>query len=161
MKNIENIIIREGKTEDLPSVLNLVKELAQYEKAPDEVTVTLTEMEEEGFGVNPLYKFFVAELNKEIIGIALYYYKYSTWKGRCIFLEDIIVTEKWRGNAIGMKLFNEITKVAYNQKVKRIEWQVLNWNEPAINFYNKMPVLMDNEWINCKMTDIELKQIYG
>lgn len=150
------IAIRKGLLADLPQALEMVKELAIYEKAPDEVTVTIAEMEENGFGKNPIFEFFVAESENKIIGIALYYYKYSTWKGKCIFLEDIIVTEQYRKTGIGKKLFDEVVKVAKQQKVKRLEWQVLEWNEPAIKFYKKLNSHFDSEWINCKLTEDQI-----
>lgn len=148
--------IRKGKIEDLPQVLALIKELARYENAPNEVVVTIADMELQGFGENPLFNFFVAENNQIIVGIALFYYKYSTWKGKCLFLEDIVITEKERGKGIGKLLFDAVAQVAKVQQVKRMEWQVLNWNEPAINFYKKYDSIFDNEWINCKLTDKEL-----
>jgi len=151
-----NFTIRKGTINDLPQVLNLVKELATYEKAPNEVTVTIPEMEADGFGENPIFNFFVAETEGNIIGIALYYMKYSTWKGKCVFLEDIIVTEQHRKHGIGKKLFDEVAKVAKRLNVKRLEWQVLEWNEPAINFYKKLNSHFDKEWINCKLTDKDL-----
>ena len=135
----------------------MIKELAAYERAPQEVTVTVEEMERDGFGVNPIYKFFVAEKDNIIIGISLYYIKYSTWKGKCIFLEDIIVTEQFRKCGIGKKLFDEVVKIAKETKVKRLEWQVLEWNEPAIKFYEKLNSHFDGEWINCKLTDKEIE----
>lgn len=153
-----NIVIRKGEKKDIAHALELVKELAVYEKAPNEVTVTISEMEENGFGKNSIFEFFVAESENKIIGIALYYYKYSTWKGKCIFLEDIIVTEQYRKNGIGKKLFDEVVKVAKEQKVKRLEWQVLEWNEPAIKFYKKLNAHFDNEWINCKLTEEQIQQ---
>ncbi len=149
--------IRKGGKADLSQVLNLIKELAAYERAPQEVTVTVEEMERDGFGVNPIYKFFVAEKDNIIIGISLYYIKYSTWKGKCIFLEDIIVTEQFRKCGIGKKLFDEVVKIAKETKVKRLEWQVLEWNEPAIKFYEKLNSHFDGEWINCKLTDKEIE----
>ena len=152
-----NIAIRKGTKTDLPAVLNLVKELAIYEKAPNEVTVTLSDMEQDGFGENPIFSFFVAEKDGNIVGIALYYIKYSTWKGKCVFLEDIIVTEEYRQYGIGKKLFDEIVKVAKEMNVKRLEWQVLEWNEPAIKFYKKLNAHFDEEWINCKLTDKEIQ----
>ena len=151
-----NIAIRKGTKTDLPAVLNLVKELAIYEKAPNEVTVTLSEMERDGFGENPIFSFFVAEKDGNIVGIALFYIKYSTWKGKCVFLEDIIVTEAYRQYGIGKKLFDEVVKVAKVMNVKRLEWQVLEWNEPAIKFYEKLNAHFDEEWINCKLTDKEI-----
>ncbi|MBK7181911.1 MAG: GNAT family N-acetyltransferase [Bacteroidetes bacterium] len=152
-----NIAIRKGTKTDLPAVLNLVKELAIYEKAPNEVTVTLSDMERDGFGENPIFSFFVAEKDGNIVGIALYYIKYSTWKGKCVFLEDIIVTEEYRQYGIGKKLFDEVVKVAKAMHVKRLEWQVLEWNEPAIKFYKKLNAHFDEEWINCKLTDKEIQ----
>jgi GNAT superfamily N-acetyltransferase len=151
------ILIRKGLKTDLQSALNLIKELADYEKAPDEVTVTVTEMERDGFGPNPVFNFFVAESDNEIIGIALYYIKYSTWKGKCIFLEDIIVTEKYRKHGIGKKLFDEVVKVAQEMKMKRLEWQVLEWNKPAIEFYKKLNANFDSEWLNCKLNEKQIQ----
>lgn len=151
-----NIIIRKGEKKDLPQALDLVKELAVYEKAPLEVTVTVEEMEQDGFGANPIFGFFAAENENKIVGIALYYIKYSTWKGKCLFLEDIIVTERFRKYGIGKKLFDEVVKVAKAMKVRRMEWQVLEWNEPAIKFYEKLNSNFDKEWINCKLTEEQI-----
>ena len=150
--------IRKGIKSDLPQVLNLIKELATYEKAPDEVAVSIEEMERDGFGENSIYKFFVAETDNKIVGISLYYIKYSTWKGKCIFLEDIIVTEQFRLFGIGKKLFDEVVNVSKELKVRRLEWQVLEWNEPAIKFYEKVNTHFDSEWINCKLTDKEIQE---
>lgn len=152
-------MIRRGKKEDLPQVLGLVKELAIYEKAPNEVDVTVAQMEEWGFGEDKQFDFFVAEKDGKILGIALYYYKYSTWKGKCLFLEDIIVTESERKNGYGKQLFEAVVQVAKKDKVKRMEWQVLEWNEPAIKFYKKTPTVFDDEWINCKLTYEELQKM--
>ena len=154
-----NLNIRIGGESDLPDVLKLIKELAIYEKAPNEVVVSEDEMKTWGFGPEKVFDFFVAENDGEIIGIALYYYKYSTWKGKCIFLEDIIVTEKERGKGIGKLLFDEVVRVAKEKKVRRLEWQVLEWNEPAINFYKKYGSNLDPEWINCKLTDEDFNKI--
>lgn len=149
---MEKILIRKAKKSDLPSILGLVKELAAYEKAPNEVKVTLKELERDGFGKDKVYDCFVAEVEKrKIVGIALYYTKYSTWKGRCIYLDDIIVTESMRGEGIGKKLFDEVVAVAKKMKVRKLEWQVLGWNEPAISFYKKYSTVFDNEWVNCKL----------
>lgn len=138
-------------------MLALVKELALYEKAPQEVTVTLAEMEDAGFGTNAVWSAFVAESEGMIVGMALYYTKYSTWKGKCIFLDDIVVTESWRGKGIGKLLFEEVIKVAKEQHARRLEWQVLEWNTPAINFYNKFSAVLDPEWINGKLTYEQLQ----
>jgi len=149
--------IRKGVEADLPKVLDLIKELAEYEKAPAEVEVTVEEMMRQGFGKDKLFEFYVLEKNGQMIGMALYYYKYSTWKGKCLFLEDLIVTEKERQNGYGKLLFNEIVKVAKAEKVRRMEWQVLDWNKPAIEFYKKYDSNLDGEWINCKLTFEQLQ----
>ncbi len=162
---MNDIHIRAGKEADLPQVLELVKELAVYEKAPDEVEVTLEEMRNWGFGKDRIFEFFVAEEGYpppgqagKIVGIALYYYKYSTWKGKCLFLEDIIITESHRRYGLGSKLFDEVVKVAKEKKVRRMEWQVLEWNEPAIKFYHKYNAVLDPEWINGKLTYDQLQR---
>lgn len=154
-----NYITRKGTPNDIPQALNLVKELAIFEKAPNEVEVTAEEMTAWGFGQDKQFDFFVAEENNIIIGIALYYYKYSTWKGKCLFLEDIIVTEKQRGKGIGKLLFDQVVKVAKAEGVRRMEWQVLEWNTPAIKFYEKYKSTLDPEWINCKLTNHQLEKM--
>ena len=151
------INIRKGKEEDLPQVLELIKELATFEKAPNEVEVSVEEMHKWGFAKDKLFYFFVLEKNNSIVAMALYYYKYSTWKGKCLFLEDIIVTDKERKNGYGKLLFSEVVKVAKQEKVKRMEWQVLEWNEPAIEFYKKYNSNFDSDWINCKLTFDQLQ----
>lgn len=151
--------IRKGTPEDLPALLDLVKELAVYEKAPQEVEVSIEQMQEWGFGKTQLFDFFVLEKNKVVIGIALYYCKYSTWKGKCIFLEDIIVTESERNKGYGKLLFDEVAKTAKLENVKRLEWQVLEWNKPAIHFYKKYKTNFAGEWINCKLTYDQLQSL--
>lgn len=146
------ISVRKGVKSDLLAALELIKELALYENAPDEVSVTVEDMERDGFGEDPVFYFFVAEVERKIVGISLYYVKYSTWKGKCIFLEDIIVTEQYRKQGVGKKLFDEVVKVSKELNVQRLEWQVLEWNEPAIRFYEKINSNLDKEWINCKLT---------
>jgi len=152
-----SVILRKGTEKDLNPVLNLVRELAAFEKAPDEVEVTTEEMLNWGFGKEKLFEFFVLEKENVIVGMALYYYKYSTWKGKCLFLEDIIVTEKERQNGFGNLLFNEVVKVAKKENVRRMEWQVLDWNAPAIDFYKKYNSNFDGEWVNCKLTYEQLQ----
>lgn len=154
-----SIVIRKGKEQDLPMVLELVKELADFEKAPDEVEVTVNEMRNWGFGEKPLFEFFVLKKNGNIVAMALYYYKYSTWKGKCLFLEDIIVTKSERNNGYGQLLFKEVMQVAKAEKVKRMEWQVLDWNTAAIEFYKKYNSLFDAEWINCKLNYHQLQEL--
>lgn len=146
------IKIRKAKKKDLSSVLSLIKELAIYEKEPKEVKVSLKELERDGFGKGKVFDCFVAETEKnKIIGIALYYVKYSTWKGKCIYLDDIIVTESLRGEGIGKKLFEAVISVAKKMKVRKFEWQVLGWNKSAINFYKKYSTVFDDKWVNCKL----------
>lgn len=145
------ITIRKGTEKDVPRLLHLIQELATYEKEPDAVVVNESILIHDGFGPNKIFDFFVAENENEVVGIALYYEKYSTWKGRCMFLEDIIVTASERGKGYGLLLMDRIVKEAESKKVKRLEWQVLDWNEPAINFYKKYQAIFDGEWINCKI----------
>jgi GNAT superfamily N-acetyltransferase len=145
------ISIRRAVKPDCPRLLELVKELAVYEKAPDEVTVTPEHFEESGFGKNPVWWAFVAEVDGIIQGFALYYIRYSTWKGRAMYLEDIIVTESMRGNKIGKLLFDRLIMEAKEKELKRMVWQVLDWNEPAINFYKKYNAAFDSGWVNCSM----------
>jgi GNAT superfamily N-acetyltransferase len=152
-----SIEIRKGTQTDIIQALNLVKELAAYEKAPYEVEVTPEEMLEWGFGIDKQFDFFVALQNNVIVGLALYYYKYSTWKGKCLFLEDIIVTESHRGKGIGKLLFDKVVQVSKEMKVRRMEWQVLDWNTPAIEFYKKYDATLDGEWVNCKLTNHQLE----
>lgn len=130
-------------------MLELVRELALYEKAPDEVTVDPQHFEESGFGQNPVWWAFVAETDtKKVVGFALYYIRYSTWKGQVMYLEDILVTESMRGQGIGHQLVDQLIVEAKEKGFKRIVWQVLEWNEPAINFYRKYNAKFDPEWVN-------------
>lgn len=145
---MQHLKIREAKKEDCPRILELVKELALYEKAPEEVTITLAEMVACGFGAKPIWGALVAEVNGVIVGIALHYDRYSTWKGRRLYLEDLIVTEAMRGAGIGKKLLNELIAYGKAKKYNGIVWQVLDWNESAIDFYKKYNAHFDPEWIN-------------
>lgn len=153
-----DIMIRRAVKEDCPRLLELVKELALYERAPEEVTVTQEHFEESGFGKNPVWWAFVAEAPSptgegrgEILGFALYYIRYSTWKGQAMYLEDILVTETARGKGIGKLLLDRLIIEAKEKGFKRIVWQVLEWNEPAINFYKKYNADFDGEWVNCSI----------
>lgn len=154
------ITIRRTVKKDCPRLLELITELAIYEKAPDDVTVTLEHFTESGFGKNPVWWAFVASSPNpfstggegEIIhGFALYYIRYSTWKGQAMYLEDIIVTESMRGKKIGGLLFDRLIEEAREKKFNRIIWQVLDWNEPAINFYKKYNAEFDGGWLNCSL----------
>jgi len=151
--------IREGKREDLSRVLELIKELATFERAPDEVTNTIAAMELDGFGKNPIYGFFVAENENGIVGLSLYYWRYSTWKGKRLYLEDIIVTASERGSGIGKKLFDRTMQHAVDQNCTGMMWQVLDWNEPAITFYKKYDAKLDGEWINCSLERSQLEAL--
>lgn len=157
---MSSITIRPGTKQDLPRVLELVKELALYEKAPHEVTNTVERMEKDGFGPNPIFGLFVAENDRGVVGISIYYWRYSTWKGRRLYLEDIVVTEKERGSGIGKLLFDRTMQHALDENCTGMLWQVLDWNEPAINFYKKYyNAKLDGEWINCSLERDQIKQL--
>jgi GNAT superfamily N-acetyltransferase len=146
-----SIIIRKAVAADCPRLLELVQELAEYEKAPQEVTVTLAHFVESGFGTNPVWWAFVAEVDEQVQGFALYYIRYSTWKGQRMYLEDILVTESMRGKGLGKLLFDQLIEEAKERKLNGIVWQVLEWNEPAIKFYKKYDAAFDPEWVNCSI----------
>jgi GNAT superfamily N-acetyltransferase len=140
------MIVRKATKTDMPQVLALIMELAIFEKEPEAVVITVNDLERDGFGTNPLFHTFVAELDNEIIGIALYYYRYSTWKGKTIHLEDLIVKENQRGTGAGTALYTEIIKQGQRDKVRRIEWNVLDWNTPAVAFYEKSGAKVLEDW---------------
>ena len=162
--------IRKATIEDCPGMLELIRELAVYEKAPEQVTVDPKHFEESGFGANPVWWAFVVEAVEEvdhtsevsrrrggstsIIAFALYYIRYSTWKGQVMYLEDILVTERMRGQGIGSKLIERLIEESKEKGFKRITWQVLDWNEPAINFYKKFNATFDPEWVNVSIDPI-------
>jgi len=152
-------IVREGNKADLPRVLELIKELAIFEKAPHEVTNTLAQLENDGFGSNPIYGFFVAENEHGIVGISLYYWRYSTWKGKRLYLEDIIVTEDQRGKGIGKSLFDRTMQHSLEQKCSGMMWQVLDWNTPAIEFYQKYGATIQGEWMNCTLEKTQIQEL--
>ncbi|TGE20451.1 GNAT family N-acetyltransferase [Hymenobacter aquaticus] len=153
-----NITIRRGRPDDLARVHELIVELAIYERAPEEVTNTLADMHRDGFGSEPIFGFFVAETPEQgILGIALFYTAYSTWKGRMLYLEDLVVTEAARGTGIGKKLFDAVVAEARRTGAYRLKWQVLEWNEPAIGFYKRIGANLDPEWFNGNMTADQLQ----
>lgn len=143
-----NIFIQKGEQGHVSDLLNLIKELAIYERAESEVVNTVDTLIEDGFGDNPLFGFYVAYHRDKIIGMALYYTRYSTWKGKCLYLEDIVVTESWRGRGVGKQLFQAVLNHAKENKFSRMNWQVLDWNEPAFKFYDSFNALYDKGWVN-------------
>ena len=145
------IIIRKAKPNDCARIMELVYELAVYERAPAEVTVTLEHFIESGFGPNPVWWAFVAEEEGVINGFALYYIRYSTWKGQRMYLEDILVTENARGRGLGKLLMDALIAEAKERNFHGITWQVLEWNEPAMNFYRKYKANFDPEWVNASI----------
>jgi len=151
-----SIAIREGRKEDLPRALELIKELAEFEKALDEVKNTVEMMERDGFSDHPVFGIFVAENNNIIVGIAIYYYRYSTWKGKSLYLEDIVVTNSERGKGVGTLLFDTVVKKAKEEKCSQMMWQVLDWNGKAIKFYEKYNATFDGQWLNCSLNQDQI-----
>jgi len=152
--------IRKGKKKDLPHVLALIKHLADYEKSLNEVTITLEELKEDGFGKRPWFWFLVAEKNQEIIGLSFYWIRYSTWKGKFLFLEDFIIKEEFRGKGIGSKLFEETVKICRELNLNGMMWQVLDWNTSAIEFYKKYNANISNEWLTGRLSKKQIKNLY-
>ena len=165
-KNIDllysmNIIIREAISKDMSKVLELIKELAIFEEEPDAVIVTEKQLINDGFSSSPKFKCFVAELNQKIVGMALFYPRYSTWKGPTIHLEDLIVSKSVRGKGIGLKLFSRVIHYAFQLNVKRVEWAVLEWNENAINFYKRNGAKVLQDWRVAQMDLNAIKKFVG
>jgi GNAT superfamily N-acetyltransferase len=145
-----SIIIRRAIKDDCPRMMELIHELAVYEREPDAVTVTFDHFVESGFGENPVWFAYVAEVDGNVEGFALWYIRYSTWKGQRLYLEDFLVSEKMRGKGIGKLLFDKLLEEAQSKQYSGMAWQVLDWNEPAINFYRKYDkVNIDSGWLNC------------
>ena len=155
-----NAAIREARLADCSRILELINELAVYERAPEEVTVTLAEFEDAGFGQKPVCIEFVAELDETIVGFALYYVRYSTWKGCRLYLEDFIVTDSHRGKGIGKQLFDTIVLEAHEKGFNGMTWQVLDWNEPALNFYKKYEAGVEAGWLNGSLSKQQLASYY-
>jgi GNAT superfamily N-acetyltransferase len=145
------VVIRLGTVKDLKAVHQLVVELAVYEREPDAVSNTVEMMLEDGFGTNPIFGFLVAECDEEIKGASIYYYRYSTWKGKRMYLEDLIVTEQMRGKGLGKQLFEQMLTIAKSENCTGMMWQVLDWNQPAIDFYKKYETRFDEGWLNCNI----------
>ncbi len=138
--------IRKGNPEDMAGVLSLIQELADFENESNAVVVTVADLVRDGFSSTSLFQVFVAEVDAQIVGIALYYYRYSTWKGKTIHLEDLVVKENWRGSGVGFALYSEVIKQGKKDKVRRIEWNVLDWNTPAVNFYKNSGAKILEDW---------------
>lgn len=154
-----SIHIRFAEKEDCARLLELIRELARYEHAEDEVTVSLEEFIDAGFGTNPVWKSFVAEEHGQVIGLALYYIRYSTWKGCRLYLEDFLVTESYRGRGVGKLLFDRTVQEARKQNYNGMTWQVLDWNEPAINFYKKYKSSFDGGWLNVSFSREQIHDV--
>lgn len=150
--------IRPGTADDLPQVLTLIQELAEFEREPDAVETTVESMKQDGFGDQPVFEFFVAEDGQKIIGLALYFYSYSTWKGKCIYLEDLIVTQSYRGQGLGRRLLDRVVMKAQEENAQRVGWQVLDWNTPAIEFYESLGAAPLPEWLTCRLTREQIQE---
>lgn len=155
-KQTLEVKLREAVESDMSAVLNLIRQLAEYEKAPQEVTVTVEDLKHDGFTAK-LFKCIVAEIDAEVVGMALYYPRYSTWKGRTIHLEDFIVKEEHRQKGIGKKLFDAVVVEAQKFGAKRLEWVVLEWNTPALNFYNKINAAYEKDWFLAQLREEQIK----
>lgn len=150
---MDSIQLRKAERKDCKRLMELIYQLAVYEKAPEEITITQEHFEESGFGEKPVWWGFVAEVNGAVEGFALYYIRYSTWKGQRMYLEDFVVNESFRGHGLGKLLFNELIEEAKRKKFSGIVWQVLDWNAPAINFYKKYEgVNFESGWLNCSLS---------
>ena len=152
-----NIIIRHATRADMAAVLRHIKKLAKFERAPQAVMVTVDELEQDGFGFNPLFQVTLAEVDGNIVGMVFYYEGYSTWKGKLVFLEDLYVDDNYRRKGIASKLIDKVIEYAQLVNAKRVKWQVLNWNEPAKELYKKYNVDFDEEWIDCNLTYEQIK----
>lgn len=153
------MIIRNGTQKDVPQILSLIKQLAEYENALNEVEVTEDDMLRDGFGNQPLYKFIVAEEKGAIKGMALFYWRYSTWKGKRLYLEDFYVAENARNQGVGKLLFDELFRICLKENCSGIMWQVLEWNDLAIRFYDKYPTHYDKEWVNCSLSKAQIEKM--
>lgn len=155
---MEKPVIRKGEKSDLPAVLELIRELAVYEKQPDAVKTTVDTMERDGFGPDKIFDLWVCELEQQIVGLALTYIRYSTWNGRCLYLEDLVVSAAHRGKGFGALLFETLMRETITKGYAQMQWQVLDWNEPALNFYRKYGANLDNEWVNGVLTSKDISR---
>jgi len=156
---VSEIIIRNARKEDCKAMMQLIHELAEYEKAPDEVTVTFDHFVESGFGEKPVWWAFVAEVDESVVGFALYYIRYSTWKGQRLYLEDILVNEPFRGKGIGKLLFDRLLKEVEEKKFSGMVWQVLDWNAPSIAFYKSLGAAPRDRWISYRLLNDSLERL--
>ncbi len=154
---MKDLIIRKGEIDDMKDVLLMIKELAKFENAEQEVNTTVNQLKQDGFGSKKLFEVIIAEYKNEICGYAFFYQGYSTWKGATLYLEDIMIKPKLRRKGLGSILFNEIIKEAKARGVKRLDWQVLDWNSSAIAFYEKYKASLDGEWLNGRLFELDLK----
>ena len=153
-----NLKLRNAKITDMKSVLSLIQELAKFEKEPDAVEITENILINDGFGENPKFTVFVAEADEKVVGMALFYERYSTWKGKSLHLEDLIVSEKYRGKGIGNALYTKVLKFAYNNDFKRVAWEVLEWNKVAVNFYKSTGATVFSDWRVAQINEKALKK---
>ncbi len=151
MANLQPFIIRPARAADVPAMFALVKELALFEKAPEQVTNSEADMLRDGFGEQPVFRSLVAECEGQVVGLAIFFVKYSTWKGKGLYLDDLIVTETHRGRGIGLALLKAYLEEARRSGARQVHWQVLDWNQPAIDLYKKMGASLEAEWLDCKM----------
>ena len=152
------ITVRKANPKDMPKVLELIRELARFEREPDAVKISEEDLVREGFGEDPLFHCFVAEVEEEVVGMALVYYRFSTWKGRTLHLEDLVVRADRRGQGIGDALYTEVMRYAYDQGVKRVEWVVLDWNVGALNFYERSGATILKDWYLAQMDEEALRR---
>jgi GNAT superfamily N-acetyltransferase len=148
---INMIELRRATQDDIPSILELVNALAVFEKAPEEVTATVQDYIENGFGTNPIFSCFLAYYNGQLAGFSLWYYRFSTWKGKRLYLEDLYVKDDYRGKGIGKQLIEACIEEAKNTNCTGMMWQVLDWNTPAIEFYKRYNASFDGEWLNVNL----------
>lgn len=143
--------IRKATVNDIPFILQMIRALAEYEKEPQEVTISESQLQKDGFGDSPLYQCLILELQQKSVGFALYYNRYSTWKGKTLFLEDLFVMPEARGAGLGKLAMLELAKIARDTDCVRFEWQVLDWNQPAIDFYKSLGTELLPQWVNCRL----------
>ncbi len=158
MENKPHINIRRAEPEDIPQILELIRELAAYENALQEVTLTEDDLKNDGFGEVPLFYVTLAETNDTICGMAFWYFSYSTWKGKCLYLEDLIVKNEYRRMGIGRRLFDDLIQQAAQAGARRLQWQVLDWNTSALAFYQRYNAHISDEWLNLKLTGLQLQK---